>query len=258
MIHLYVDESSQTGHRYLVLGGIMIQATDVEHVTSLIDAARIARRPMLPKPGELKWKKVTRQKYDAYWRVTDAFFRLMRLDKVHFHCLIIDTQKLDRRHHQNDKETGFSKMLYQLLAKFARAYKGNEIQCYLDSRDTKYGAEYLSIVLNRGLAKHYNVKNDPFKFTTFRNSKDCSLLQANDIILGAIAAYRNEHHLKPDASAAKAKLAAYILQQGRIKDLTLNTGPRVKCFAVWNFLPGEKSPTVLARAQFALKRNSLR
>jgi hypothetical protein len=62
---IYIDESSQTNHRYLVLGGVGLNLTSTAHLTGLIKEARL---PELPK-GEAKWTRVSKSKLAAYKRI---------------------------------------------------------------------------------------------------------------------------------------------------------------------------------------------
>src|ERR1700741_2185346 len=83
---VYIDESSQTKHRFLTLGAIVTRSSDV----STLEAAIIeARRPELP-AGEMKWGKVSAAKAAAYKRVIDLFFLSPHAPLVHFHCLVLD------------------------------------------------------------------------------------------------------------------------------------------------------------------------
>ena len=52
---VYVDESSQTKHRYLALGGLIVPTPQVSLLTRDILAARL---PDLPQ-GEMAWTKVS-------------------------------------------------------------------------------------------------------------------------------------------------------------------------------------------------------
>jgi len=55
---VYIDESSQTKHRYLGIGGIIIEQLDVPAFDAAFAKARL---PELPN-DELKWNKVSRTK----------------------------------------------------------------------------------------------------------------------------------------------------------------------------------------------------
>ena len=72
LAEVYIDESSQTNHRYLVLGGVIAETSDVQVASESIAQARL---PELPS-GTMKWGKVSRSKLAAYIRVVDRFFEL--------------------------------------------------------------------------------------------------------------------------------------------------------------------------------------
>lgn len=58
---IFIDESSQTDNRFLVLGGVIVPAPLIAE----IDAALLtARLPELPH-GEMKWAKVSKSKIEA-------------------------------------------------------------------------------------------------------------------------------------------------------------------------------------------------
>lgn len=126
---VYIDESSQNNHRFLVLGGVIVTAPDVEELCNLI---MDARRPELPSK-EAKWTKVSRSKLSAYKRIVDVLFDNPEL--VHFHSLFVDTYLLDHhRFNQGDREIGFNKEIYQLGIKFSRLYRGPLFHLYPDNR----------------------------------------------------------------------------------------------------------------------------
>jgi hypothetical protein len=68
--HIYIDESSQTDNRYLVLGAVVVPE---KQVGSFEHALAQARLPELPY-AELKWAKVSKSKIRAYERFTAVFF----------------------------------------------------------------------------------------------------------------------------------------------------------------------------------------
>jgi hypothetical protein len=112
---MYFDESSQTGHQYLVLGGIGVEYTDSGKLLAMLQEARL---PELP-AGEAKWTKVSRAKLPAYKRLVDVAFG--NRDLVHFHSLVLNTHDVDHaRFNQGDRDLGFNKEIYQLAMNFRR------------------------------------------------------------------------------------------------------------------------------------------
>lgn len=192
--------------------------------------------------SELKWTKVSASKLEEYKKFVDFFFSLNNSDFVHFRSIIIDTHQVNhRKYNQGDKELGFYKFLYQLLLHcFGKDYcsKDNidKIILFPDKRQqSKYSLDTLKDVLNNGIAKKYNIYNNPFVSIQPKNSKDVNALQINDLILGAISYHKNGHNLLSSASSAKKELASYIADKAGFRELGENSSYGVKRFSVWNF-----------------------
>lgn len=226
----YIDESSQTAHRYLVLGGVVIQT---ENVANLNQAIEQIRPPELDNNGEMKWTKVSQRKLSAYIRLVDLFFRPQFANGPHFHSLVVDTHRIDnRRYNEGDREIGFSKEIYQLARKFGRLY-GGLFHIYLDHRDTSQVPEKVRTILNFGIRKNGDNRDWPYRRMQFRKSHDTPLIQVADIFSGAIAYRLNGHHLAEDASPAKRELSNYIFERAGIRDIAVDTAVRGK-FTVWH------------------------
>ena len=231
MRDIYADESSQTQHRFLVLGAVTLKT---EKAPELVQAIRAARLPALPH-GELKWTKVSTAKLDAYRAVVDTFFAFVERDIAHFHCLSIDTSQLDHgKFNQGDHEIGFSKMVFQLLYKHARLYP-ERLYAYLDERTTRQSLESVRFMLNSRCASKLGRDDFPFRRTVFRDSKESDILQLNDILLGAVAWQKNGHGLKEGASVAKGLLATHVMDRAGLRSLDTDTPKYRKHFTVWNF-----------------------
>lgn len=228
---VFIDESSHTNHRYLVLGGIITELTDARHATDQIEKARL---PELPK-GIMKWTKVSRAKLPAYTRAVDIFFELHAKDTVHFHSLVVDTHKQNhKRYNQGSQDIGFNKEVYQLALKFGRTYKDSLFHVYPDRRTTGQSTDDLRLMLNRGVKKSYNDTRDwPFRRLQFREPEDSQLLQLADVFSGAIAWALNGHAQRPDASPAKTTLSEYILRKANIPTPFKDT-PRRHTFTIWH------------------------
>jgi hypothetical protein len=212
---IYIDESSQNNHRFLVLGGVIVSLLESPRLQQLIMKARL---PDLP-DKEAKWTKVSRAKLAAYKRVVDVLFD--NPDLVHFHALCVDTTRLDhRRFNQGSREIGFNKEIYQLAIKFSRLYGTNLFHVYPDRRETNQKPEELRIILTRGCRKNGDKRDWPFRRCQFRESRKTLALQLVDILIGALAFRKNEHDRAAGASPAKTELSRYILERARITDIT--------------------------------------
>jgi hypothetical protein len=224
---IYIDESSQTNHRYLVLGGVGMKLTNEAQLRSLITAARL---PELPE-GEAKWTKVSKGKLAAYKRIVDVFFK--NIESVHFHSLVVDTTLLDhQRFNAGSREIGFNKEIYQLAMKFARLYD-YLFHVYPDYRETILKPEDLRVILNRGCLKKGDTRDWPFRRCQFRDSKDTPWLQLADILIGGIAYRLNGHDKASNASPSKSELSSYILSCAGVQDPFKSTAAAAN-FTIWH------------------------
>jgi hypothetical protein len=226
---IYIDESSQTRNRFLLLGGIIVPSGVVEATTQLIEAARF---PEILQ-AEMKWGKVSKSMLPAYKRVIDTFFDDPAFLDVHFHCLVVDSQKVDHQtFNRGSGEIGFSKEIYQLASKFARLYPGL-FHLYPDHRDTNQTADDLRSILNAGRRKLGDGRWSPFRRCHFRDSSKTPHLQLVDILLGA-AAYRvNGHVFSKTASPAKIELSDHVLARAGVKDALRDTSIKGK-YTIWH------------------------
>lgn len=230
ILDIYIDESSQTKNRYLLLGGIIIPKMAVDAATERLQAARL---PELPH-GEMKWGKVSKAKLMAYTRFVDCFFDASEFAASQFHSLVVDTREIDHdRYNAGSKEIGFNKEIYQLATKIAKFYRAGFFHLYPDFRETNQKPEDLRNILNHGRHKNRDGRDWPFRRCQFRHSSDVQVMQLVDIMLGAVAYGKNEHYKKPDSSEPKLTLARHIMRRAGIKDLTVDTA-RMGKFTIWH------------------------
>lgn len=227
---IYLDESSQTKHRYLVIGGIIVPTSRATDLSKQIAAARLPELPM----GEMAWTKVSRGKLVAYKRVVSLFFDMTPTNLIEFHSLVVDTSMIkDFAFNSGSRETGFNKEIYQLLRKFGRLHKRRLFHVYLDKRNTKSKTEDLRTILNRGIAKAGDARDWPYRRVHFRESCDCNILQLVDIMLGALAFRLNGHRDAQGASPAKCELSDYVLSRSRLRDPSRDTAVTGK-LTIWH------------------------
>lgn len=228
--NVYVDETSQTKHKYLAMGGLIIPTVDAPILSEKILQARL---PELP-DGEMAWTKVSKTKLAAYRRVIDVFFKNKEFSNLDFHVIAVDTSRIkDNKFNDGSRETGFNKEIYQLLQKFGRLYKDRLFHVYLDKRNTRSSTEELRRILNRGIAKKGDNRDWPFRRVHFRDSCDCRVIQLVDILLGSIAFHMNGHRDILGASPAKCELSDYVLESARIRNPLRDTSVSGR-FTIWH------------------------
>jgi hypothetical protein len=210
-VDIYVDESSQTKHRYLLIGALMVPTPNID---AFVQTIWRARAPELP-AGEMKWTKVSRAKLPAYKRVVDVFFdNKNSLRPLDFHCLHVDTSRIDdKRDNEGSREIGFSKDIHRLLMKCGRMHKKNLFHLYPDERGRpQSAARELGLIFNRALKKDGDRRDWPCRRSKYRDSKSTICLQVVDILLGAVAYELNGHAKAAEPSPAKTELSRYILR----------------------------------------------
>lgn len=231
MLHdVYIDESSQTKARYLVLGGIILP-TDTVTIAENIVWAR--RHPELP-DGELKWGKVSRSKVKAYRRVVDGFWDDPALSGAQFHSIVVDTSKIDHAtYNDGSSDIGFNKEIYQLAMKCAREFPSALFHVYPDFRSTLQKPEDLRTILNMGARKKGDRRDWPFRRCHFRDSKNTPLLWYSDLFSGAIAYHLNGHKFVAGASEPKIDLSNHVLMRAGVNDPQTDTNKSGR-FTIWH------------------------
>lgn len=225
---IFIDESSQTDNRYLVLGAVIVPDDQISEIENALAAVRL---PELPH-GELKWAKVSKSKIEAYQRYVEAFFRFR---DAHFHSIVVDTTQIKHQvFNAGDRDTGFNKEIYQLVMKCGRLYREPIFHVYPDRRSTPHSTTELRSIINHGMHKKLGRSREwPVRKLHFRDSKSTPCLHLADIFAGAIAYQHNGHGNKPGASPARKQLAARIFELAHVRNPTLDTNIGGK-FTIWH------------------------
>jgi hypothetical protein len=234
--HIHCDES-QTGARFVVYGGIITSGRNVEWFDGLMEQWR-AHHNMRK---ELKWTKVTNQKYEEYRSLVDLFFEHADLHRLYFKSVVFDMEQVDyRTYHDGDEELGFYRFYYQfLLHKFCRYAKTDEhaLHVFIDERSTrrKFPLRTLHDALNAGIKKKYGRTVDVVRQVEPRKSKETNLMQVADVLMGAVGWHSNDLGDREEARVAKVNLAAYIAKRAKLASLKHGTPWGQENFEVWRF-----------------------
>lgn len=209
MFQIYVDESCQNAHAYLVLGCLVADAKRVHTVKKALEDVRSAHNTF----GEVKWQKVSRSKLDFYKAYVDVFFDMAATDVLHFHTLVLQCNTIDDDQFNNgDSDIGFNKLIYQLLLhRCGRRYEGPR-HVFLDRRPSPTPPDSIRPILNASMSKNGD-DSEPFKRLTFVDSRESFLIQLVDVLIGAIGYRKNGKHNIQGASPNKIELANYIARR---------------------------------------------
>ena len=235
--HIFCDESRQTNHRHMILGGLVIHQDQLDE----FNATMTDFRHEINMHAELKWSKVSNGKIAEYRRFIDYFFALNNTNIVHFHCITLDTNQINHKaYNAGNKETGFYKFFYQLLYNcFARNYlteqNDTKFIIHMDQRNTSYSLNDLKDILNNGIKKNMGITQKRVLSVEAIDSKKSEVLQIADIIIGSIGYQKNCYDMLAGANQAKIEIAKYIAKLAGIPNLIDNTKYGVVRFKIWNF-----------------------
>lgn len=234
---IYCDESSITGDRYMIIGGLVINSKALLELKALIGEYRKNYGMIY----ELKWGKISINRLEHYKALIDIIFDLIDEGRINFRCAVFDTTKFNhKRFNDGDSELGFYKMYYHLLFyAFGTDYHQNKNRfvVYPDQKPGKYNLFELKNRLNNNMFYKLGNRQSPFGSIESTNSKKSDFIQIVDILLGAIAYHINKKHKLDNASAAKVEMANYI--SGKVKQNEFKAKnfkyKKNNRFTIWNF-----------------------
>jgi hypothetical protein len=232
----FADEAGISGDRFTVVGGFCVRRNMIPQIHASIEAYR-ERHNMT---AELKWSRVSNQKFEEYKAFVDLFFALNNSNQIHFHALVFDSHKANHKKFNNgDSDVGLSKLYYQLIVhKFAKLYPSEQGMCVcLDHRNSSTPLNDLREMINSTLARDHGIPHRPVKQLVSQDSKADDLLQLNDVILGAVCHSRNGKHLLAETRPAKRDIAQLVLNQSGLTTFDENSPRNVHRFSVWQFEP---------------------
>lgn len=217
----------------MVLGGIILPNEALAPFSKAMEMWRQSNGML----AELKWTKVSGQKFAEYKSLIDFFFSVAGV--MRFRSVVFDTTEIDyATYHKGDKELGFYKFFYQfLLHEFGKYATSDEhrLLVHFDQRVSKIKFSTLYTILNRGICKKYGRNANVVRHIDAVDSKKCDVIQMADVLMGAVGYHWNDCHLRPGARQAKVALADYIAKKANLLSLKEKTPWSMKHFGIWSF-----------------------
>ncbi len=190
--------------------------------------------------AEFKWSKVSNQKLDAYKELVALYFKFVHQGYFHFIVTSFDNHQWKHQlYNDGDADIGLSKNYYQMILHQFVGRFGDLASLFvcLDRRLSSTPLEDLHRMLNRGATKEYGLSFGPVRVLTARDSKTDDMLQINDVILGAVSAFKNKRHLDPATRAAKAELAQFVFSNSGLASYDVDSPKAHLGFRIWNRQP---------------------
>lgn len=229
LFNIYCDESCHLesnpigeDNRFMVLGGIACSAGKKDEIFKRIKGIR--KENKLGNFSEMKWKKVSTGKLDAYKDLINYFFDCADLN---FRAVVVDKKKLDCINHNHSHDEFYYKMYWLMLEWFIEPF--NKYCIYLDIKDTlgSLKVEKLQEVLCNS---HHDFDRKVIERTQEVRSHEVSILQITDLLSGAIS-YANRYP-NGGKSVAKNTLVSLIRERSGMR-LTKSTSIGARKFNIF-------------------------
>jgi hypothetical protein len=214
---VYCDESRHDCpevNQYMAIGSLWVPREKKAEVTRRF--RRLLRNIGIG--SEVKWKKVSRARLEAYKQIVDFFFSEQDLN---FRVIVVDQRAVDvDRFHNGDRELGFYKFYYELLNKWIDG--GNEYLILLDYKQNKGADRYTGLrhQLERRAGSRAAIRD-----LTVIDSAESPLGQLCDLLTGATAAAWCDDL----AGEAKAALVRHISERCHPASLLTETPSPARC-----------------------------
>jgi hypothetical protein len=190
------------------------------------------------KEKEYHWTELKKHTLPMYREAVQSFLGQIRITggKLRYRALIVDNHKV--RHSLNaggNREDTLAKFIFTLVFGFVRDF-GPQIHyhVWIDSRSSITTDDVRTrCSLNNKVKSELGWDTQPFKIVRFVESHKSRLIQATDLITGAIAYETNGRHRASDASAHRRELMEHTAKCAK---LTTLAKPHYKW--PWKFIIG--------------------
>ncbi len=181
-INIYCDESGHLERDQvpiMVLGALWCEKEKAHEIAKRL--REIKAQHELPPGFEAKWTKISPARKDFYLALLDYFFDD---DDIHFRAVVIDKTQLDHPRFEQDHDTWYYKMYFELLRFLIDPQAEHYI--YLDIKDTRGGAKVAKLqeVLSNNA---YDFDQQIIKPIQQVRSNQVQQVQLVDLLIGAVS-----------------------------------------------------------------------
>jgi hypothetical protein len=231
----YCDESS-FHDTHMAVAGLAVSQGMVPEILSQITA--INQRCKIQ--NEVKWENAKPRRQNAHEAYIDLLFELIKKNHAHFHVRFAPFDDYDHSlSGRNKRQDTVGKMHYQLILHRPVKYYGadNQLIIHPDNGTCTAKLSSMRVHLNADGKQKHGHKDNCITHIQCKNSKHEPMLQLLDVSLGALTAYKNGRHLKPDTSEVKKRLAEHAFAKTKLTSLDKNTPINSRKMNVWCAVP---------------------
>lgn len=182
--NVYCDESCHlisNDCKYMLIGAVYCPKNKVKKVNEYIE--HLKENYNISNKIELKWNKVDKKTEKLYLDIINYFFNN---DDLKFRVIVIDKTKLDHEKYNQTENEFYHKTYYEMLKYII--IPGNSYNIYPDIKDTN-SYYYHQVMLDYLRIKMSDKNKKTIKKVQPIRSYEASILQINDILIGALSYY---------------------------------------------------------------------
>lgn len=182
MLNLYCDESCHLENdreQVMLIGGI--SCPDYARQSIYKEIREIKREFGISPHAEIKWRKVSRSKYDFYERLINYFFDN---EYLNFRVVIVDKNELNHKNYNQTHDEFYYKQYFYLVRKFLFE---DDVNVFIDIKDTN--SIWKVNKLKRILANSSKTTKCIKGIQQIRSHEN-SIMQLADLLIGTVA-YKN-------------------------------------------------------------------
>jgi hypothetical protein len=234
----YSDESCITGHKFMVIGGVLCRDDTAKSLLRELDSIH----PNRPGHWSYEWKYIRPTNLQRYERFIDLFFEYNKEHKIDFSCVVIECAELDHAtFNEGDGEKGFNKFMFQHLFRHYRALRGiSRFRCYHDRRESLYDLADIRNMLNAKCFQQDGRLVTRYRELAYADKLERPMLQFADVLIGAVGFAWNRK------AGSKNEIAERVRLNACLDSLAEPTPPGLKNFDIWKFeLSRPREPSAL-------------
>ena len=182
--NIYCDESchlKSNDGKYMLIGAVYCPKSKVKKINKYIKYVK--ENYNISNNIELKWHKIDRKTERLYLDIINYFFNQ---DYLKFRVIVIDKTTLDHEKYKQTENDFYYKAYYEMLRYIITP--DNSYNIYPDIKDTN-SYYYHQVMLSFLRIKIMDLNSKTIKKVQPIRSYESSILQINDILIGALSYY---------------------------------------------------------------------
>jgi hypothetical protein len=235
--HIYIDETSKAA-TYMGVGALFRRRDAGRAIAQMIHGkvVEFEQRP----DKELHWSALTRHLLPLYKAVGLALIDCTQVKpyRMRYHAMMIETAKIDRSINEGlNREQVLERFIFALIFNFAHNFGPmTEYHVFIDSKSGEEGSdEALRAMLNNRCFTRFKKRTAPFHTVKYVRSENSRLIQAVDLLSGAVAYETNSLHRAAKPAKHRLELWSSMLQASNLITFAQPTTDRMNRFQILHF-----------------------